>query len=282
MIFQLDHMSCGYHDHPVLSDISFSVETGQMLSILGPNGVGKTTLFKSMLGLLKPMAGRVLIDGEDIAGWSNRKKAQYIGYIPQSHVPPFPYSVMQVVVMGSVAHLGQFESPRPEDYEFAQRVLEELGIAHLADRVYTEISGGERQMVLIARALTQRPQILLMDEPTANLDYGNQARSLGLINRLAASGMIVVMTTHSPDHCFLCNTQVLLIERESRVTFGSADEVVTEENLQRAYDINVCILQGSHHGQSVKGCIPILEPAGSLAEEVAPAAGSKAASSKDG
>lgn len=258
MIFQLDNMTCGYGDKAVLESVSFQVEEGQMLSILGPNGVGKTTLFKSMLGLLKPMSGRVLVDGEDISQWSNKKKAQYIGYIPQSHVPPFPYTVIQVVVMGCIANLGRFASPNEQDYEFARRILDSLGVLHLQDRVYTEISGGERQMVLIARALVQQPRILLMDEPTANLDYGNQARTLDLVNALANTGMIVVMTTHSPDHTFLCNTQVALIERGGKVLFGSADEVVTEENLQRAYSIDVAILKENREGRRVTGCIPLI------------------------
>lgn len=258
MIFELDNMTCGYGDKAVLSDISFTVESGQMLSILGPNGVGKTTLFKSMLGLLHPLKGRVLVDGEDIASWPEKRKAQVIGYIPQSHVPPFPYTVIQVVVMGCVAHLGTFAAPGAEDYEYAERMLDCLGVLHLKDRVYTEISGGERQMVLISRALVQQPKILLMDEPTANLDFGNQARVLDVVNALADAGMIVVMTTHAPDHTFLCHTQVALIERGGKVTFGSADDVVTEENLQRAYGIDVAIMHGQHDKQRLTGCIPII------------------------
>ena len=188
MTFSLSHMTCGYHGRPVLSDVSFSVETGDILCILGPNGVGKTTLFKSMLGLLSPLSGTLTLDGEDISRWSNRKKAQYIGYIPQSHTPLFPYTVLQVVVMGRVSRLGLFASPGKGDYAAAEQALEALEILSLRDRIYTELSGGERQMVLIARAIAQQPQVLLMDEPTANLDYGNQARVLSQIRRLAPAG----------------------------------------------------------------------------------------------
>lgn len=259
MTFSLSHMTCGYHGKPVLSDVSFSVETGDILCMLGPNGVGKTTLFKSMLSLLPPISGSLYLDEADISHWPNRKKAQYIGYIPQSHTPPFPYTVLQVVVMGRVAQLGLFASPSRADYEVAEQALSALEILPLRDRIYTELSGGERQMVLIARAMAQQPKVLLMDEPTANLDYGNQARVLSQIRRLAQRGMIVVMTTHAPDHAFLCSSKVALIERGNRVSFGSASEIVTEENLRRAYGIGVRILQGTGIHASMRGCVPLIE-----------------------
>lgn len=259
MIFSVNAMSCGYHGTAVLTDISFSVENGEILCILGPNGVGKTTLFKSMLGLLPPLSGTVTVDAEDISCWSNRRRARTIAYIPQSHTPPFPYTVRQVVTMGRVAQLGMFASPTKADYEIADRMLDRLGIAFLADRTYTEISGGERQMALIARALTQKPQILLMDEPTANLDFGNQARVLGVIRSLANQGLTVVMTTHSPDHAFLCSSKVILLERGNRYSFGNASELVTEESLGRAYGIDVCVLEGTHGTRSVKGCVPLID-----------------------
>lgn len=259
MNLSLESMSCGYHGTPVLSHVSFTVEEGEVLCILGPNGVGKTTLFKSMLGLLKPLSGRVLIDGDDISSWSPRRRARYIGYIPQSHTPPFPYSVLQVVVMGRISRLGRFSSPGPEEYDRGRDALASLDIEHLAERIYTEISGGERQMVLIARALAQDPRILLMDEPTANLDYGNQARVLWQINRLARQGMVVVMTTHAPDHAFLCPSRVVLIERESGITFGTADEIVTRENLERTYGIGVRILSGIENDAVIKSCVPLVD-----------------------
>ncbi len=259
MTFELRDMACGYAGKPVLTDVSFSVGAGDILCILGPNGVGKTTLFKSMLGLLPAIRGEVLVDGESIAHWDNKRKAQVIGYIPQSHVPPFPYTVLQVVTMGTVANLGMFASPGRDDYRRALTALDELGVLHLRDRVYTEISGGERQMVLIARALAQKPQVLLMDEPTANLDYGNQARVLEQINRLAGQGMTVVMTTHAPDHAFLCSSKVVLIERGNRITFGDATDIVTEENLRRAYGIDVAILRGRRRDKAIQGCVPLIE-----------------------
>lgn len=258
MIFSLSHLSCGYQKKPVLSDLSFSVSEGEILCILGPNGVGKTTLFKTMLGLLPPIAGAVYIDDKDITGLPARKKAQYLGYIPQSHTPPFPYTVQQVVVMGRTAHLNLSAAPSRQDYALAEQAMENLGILGLKDKIYTRISGGERQMVLIARALTQNPKILLMDEPAANLDFGNQARVLQEISELARMGMTIVMTTHTPDHAFLCSSKVALLEKGGRVSFGTADEIITEENMKRAYGVQVCMTHATKNNKDIKGCVPLI------------------------
>lgn len=259
MILSVNDLSCGYQKTAVLSGLNLSVAEGKCLCILGPNGVGKTTLFKTMLGLLPAISGSVRIDGEDIANWGERKKAQHIGYIPQSHQPPFPYTVEQVVVMGRTAHLGITSAPSKADYDIAHRVLESLNLLHLRDKVYTRISGGERQMALIARALTQGPRFLLMDEPTANLDFGNQARVLREIRRLTEQGISVIMTTHTPDHVFLCGADVALLGRGGEFQFGPAEEIVTAENMSRIYGIPVCITEGLHKNHTVKGCVPLME-----------------------
>lgn len=259
MILSANDLTCGYQGTAILSGLNLSVSEGTCLCILGPNGVGKTTLFKTMLGLLPAISGSVCIDGENIAGWGAQKKAQYIGYIPQSHQPPFPYTVEQVVVMGRTAHLGITAAPSRADYEIADHVLESLNMLHLKDKVYTRISGGERQMALIARALTQGPRFLLMDEPTANLDFGNQARVLREIRRLTGQGISVVMTTHTPDHVFLCGADVALIGRGGAVQYGPADEIITAENMSRVYGVPVCMTTGACHNQVVKGCVPLME-----------------------
>lgn len=259
MIFSLSHVTCGYQNKAVLSDVSLSVESGKILCVLGPNGVGKTTLFKTMLGLLPVISGEVCIDGKNILPWSAKKKARYLGYVPQSRMPPFPYTVRQVVVMGRTAYMGIMSAPSQNDYAIADRALERLGIMELADKIYTQISGGERQMVLIARALVQNPKILVMDEPTANLDFGNQARVLEEIRKLAKSGMLVVMTTHVPDHTFLCASQVMLVEKGGRLSFGSADEIVTEETMRRTYGVEICMTSAVKNDKTIKGCVPLLK-----------------------
>lgn len=257
--FELNQVTCGYKNKPVLENLSFSVKGGESLCLLGPNGVGKTTLFRSMLGFLKPLAGTIMLDGQDIASWSSRMLAQKIGYVPQNHTPPFAYPVLDVVTMGRLSRISPVASPSAHDVDVAMASLERLGVAHLADKLYTQISGGERQMVLIARSLAQDPEVLVMDEPTASLDYGNQVRVLRQISQLVKEGISVIMTTHFPDHAFLCATKVGLITREW-VRFGAPDEVVTEDSLKETYGVDVRIVK-EHTCKcgTLKGCIPIVE-----------------------
>lgn len=259
MKLELSHVACGYGKKTVLKEISVSVSSGQVLCLLGPNGVGKTTLFKTILGFLKLQHGAVLLDGENISGWSPKRFAQVVGYVPQAHTPPFPFKVLDVVTMGRTAHLGTFSAPGKADIAIAESTLDRLGIAFLRDRIYTEISGGERQMVLIARALAQQPKILIMDEPTSNLDYGNQVRVLEQVRRLASEEMGIVMTSHFPDQAFLCSATVALLQQNGRFLVGPAGEVVTEENLFAAYGVRVKV--GSipvDRGASVTACVPLL------------------------
>ena len=195
MILEVKAASFGYAKRTVLRNISFKVATGEFLCLLGPNGVGKTTLFKSILGFLDVRAGEVTLDGQNIKKWSKPRLAKAIGYVPQAHTPPFPYTVLDVILMGRMAHLGLFSSPSREDVKIAEESLEKLSISFLKNMTYTEISGGERQMVLIARAITQKPQLLILDEPTSNLDYGNQVRVLLQIRKLSDQGISILMTS---------------------------------------------------------------------------------------
>ena len=253
----VENLACGYKGKVVRKDLNFCVDSGEILCILGPNGIGKTTLFKTMMGLLPAIEGKVMIDGNDISGWNSRQRAQCFGYVPQSHVPPFSFSVRQVVVMGRTAHLRASRSPSVQDHAIAENAMNALNILDLAERPYTNLSGGERQMVLIARALTQEPDFLIMDEPAANLDFGNQAIVLNEVRKLADTGIGIVMTTHTPDHAFMCDAKTLLIEKD-RTTCGPAREVVTGDNLARAYKVNVGILEGTYEKQQIRACVPVL------------------------
>ncbi|MDD4510918.1 MAG: ABC transporter ATP-binding protein [Oscillospiraceae bacterium] len=249
---------CGYKNKTVVDGISFSISSSEVLCLLGPNGVGKTTLFKTILGFLKLQGGSIQADGEDIAHWSRKKYAQVIGYVPQSHTPPFPFTVIDVVTMGRTAHLGAFATPSKGDKQIALDALEALGITFLKDRIYTEISGGERQLVLIARALAQQPEILIMDEPTSNLDFGNQMLVLAQIKRLSETGIGVLMTSHFPDHAFLCSSRVALL-RHGGFEIGTPEEIVTEKNLQEVYGVNVRITNTpTTDGGVVKSCVPMI------------------------
>jgi|AGTN01.1.fsa_nt_gi ABC-type cobalamin/Fe3+-siderophores transport systems, ATPase components len=234
----LDGLACGYGGRTVLNDITLSVRAGDVLCLLGPNGVGKTTLFKTMLRLLPPKAGTIRVHGEDVAGWPARRFASKIGYVPQAHTPPFPFSVLDVVSMGRAAHLGAFAAPSEHDMELARDALDTLSMGHLAQRAYTEISGGERQLTLIARALAQQADVLVMDEPTSNLDFGNQIAVLDHVRALAGrTGIAVVMTSHDPNHALCYASRAASIDRAGRLAVGEPAEIVTEAFLRETYGV---------------------------------------------
>src|SRR5262245_3807133 len=171
-------LAFGYPGKLVGDSVSFALAHGEVLCLLGPNGSGKTTLFKTILRLLAPRGGRVAVDGEPIDRWSRARLARVFGYVPQAQLGVFPFTVHDVALMGRTAHIGTFSAPSRRDRDVADEMLAVLGIGHLGDRPYTAVSGGERQLALIARALAQEPAILVMDEPTASLDFGNQVRVL--------------------------------------------------------------------------------------------------------
>ena len=260
MELTVTNATCGYGSVPILKDVNLHLKQGEIVCILGPNGIGKTTIFKSVLGFLTLLEGEITLDGVNKNEITQREFARNVGYVPQSHEPPFPYSVPDVVVMGRASRLRNFETPGIRDYMIADKVLNMLGIGYLREKTYTQISGGERQMVLVARALAQSPKLLVMDEPTANLDFGNQISVLESIKRLSGRGLGVLMTTHSPDHAFLCCDRVILITKSKKVFEGSVDEIVTEENLREAYGIDVKIIETeSDDGKPVRSCVPMIK-----------------------
>ena len=251
--------ACGYGAVPVLQNVSLTLRQWEIVCILGPNGIGKTTVFRSVLGFLKLLAGDIELDGVPRERIGAKEFSRSVGYVPQGHEPPFPFTVPDVVVMGRAAHLKSFEAPGVREYRIADRVLEMLGISYLREKTYTQISGGERQMVLIARALAQNPKLLVMDEPTANLDFGNQIHVLECIKGLSGSGLGVLMTTHNPDHAFLCCDRVILLTKDREIMEGTVDEIVTEENLRRAYGVDVKITATvTESGRTIRSCVPML------------------------
>lgn len=244
MKLEMQDVDCGYtKDSPLLRYITFAVETGNICSILGPNGCGKSTLFKSVLGVLPILSGKVSIDGEDIAKWSPSRLADAMAYVSQSHTPPFPYQVKDVVLLGRMNKVGYMGQPTANDFHIVENALNDMGIYHLRDKAYTEISGGELQLVMIARALAQEPSFLVLDEPTAALDYGNVIRVIEKVRSLSERGYGVIMTTHSPDHAFMCKSDVLLLQRDAPMKFGKAMDIITEKNMKQAYGVNVKIVE---------------------------------------
>ncbi len=259
MSLEVRELSFGYNEEPVFQDVSFTVTNGEIVSLLGANGAGKTTLFKTILGLFTAQKGQVFINGRNVSDSSRRELAKIMGYVPQNHIPPFPYSVIDVVLMGRTAHINNYAVPADLDFEIAREAMEMVNILHLENKNYTEISGGERQLVLIARALAQKPQILVMDEPTSSLDYGNQIRLLSHVKRLANQGLSIIMSTHSPDHAVYCDSKVIMLKDGHVLCSGPAAEVITEENLKAIYDIEVEIANTLiKNGEEKRICIPFI------------------------
>lgn len=238
----------GYPGKPVGRNVDLEVRAGEIVCLLGPNGSGKTTLFKTLLGLIPMQAGSVTIAGVPLQAMSRQELARAIAYVPQAHAAHFPYRVLDMVVMGRTAHLGLFAAPTELDRTKAREALVLLGIGDLAEQPYTRISGGQRQMSLIARALAQETRLIVMDEPTASLDFGNQVKVLSQARQLAARGLGIILSTHAPDHAFATATRVLLLHAGGLIADGAPSQVLTPERLRTVYGVDVTIetIAGGH------------------------------------
>jgi iron complex transport system ATP-binding protein len=238
-----------YGERTILSDIELDVHSGEILSVLGPNGSGKTTLLRCIAGALTPSSGSIQVGGDDIRSLAPPARARKIGFLFQDHAPSFPYTVEDVVLMGRAPHLGLFGFPGPRDRALADDALERMGMRHLKDRPYTRLSGGERQLVLLARILAQDPDVILLDEPTAHLDLHNQVRTLRMVRSLAADGMTMIMTTHDPNHALWFRGRAALMKAGRFIAVGPSREVLTEATLSAAYGVDVAVLpQASRFG----------------------------------
>jgi iron complex transport system ATP-binding protein len=228
-----------YGTKDVLSGISFTARRGEVLALLGPNGGGKTTLLKTLLGLIAARAGEVRLGKRSLQNYAARERARLIAYVPQSHFATFAFTVEAVVLMGRTAHGNLFSRPSAADRAVAARVLERFGISHLAARPYTMISGGERQLVLLARALAQEPQFVVLDEPTASLDFGNQGKVMAQIRRLATEGLGVLFTTHDPNQALRHADRVMMIREGRMLASGIAQDLLTPVRLMELYGVGI-------------------------------------------
>lgn len=240
-VIVVEGVTHAYDRKPTLQDVSLSVESGESVSLLGPNGSGKTTLMKIMLGLLRPAKGRVLLDGRDIAHMPPRKLAAKVAYVPQVHRTAFAFRVLDVVLMGRMPHKPFLFRYSARDRRAAMAALEEVGLADLWERPYTDISGGQRQLTLIARALAQRAEVFIMDEPANGLDYGNQIRLLEKLNQLAQNGRTFIKTTHFPDHALWVSDRVIMLKQGRVVADEPARLVINDENLYRLYQSHISV-----------------------------------------
>jgi iron complex transport system ATP-binding protein len=235
----------GFHyknGRDIFSNLTLEYETPKIMCILGLNGTGKSTLLKCIAGENRSTAGEILIDGRPAASFRPRELAKKIAYIPQNHYPTFPFSVMDVVLMGRTSHIGYLSVPGQRDKDIALEKLEQLKILHLKDKAYTDISGGERQMVMIAAALAQEPELLLLDEPTAHLDFGNQYRFIKIAAELSEKGMGIIMTTHTPDHAQTLGGMTAILDSGRLKVYNDADEAITSERMEQLYGIPVTLV----------------------------------------
>lgn len=239
MSIEIRNLSFAYSLRDVLKDVSFRAEEGQLLAVLGPNGVGKTTLFRCILGLQQQYKGSICIDGIDAHSLSPRELAHKIAYIPQTHGIAFSYSVQDMVLMGTTHQVSTMGVPKQKELDSANGALDRLGISHLTYHNFSKLSGGEQQLVLIARALAQNTKTLLMDEPTASLDYGNQSLVLRQVRKLADDGYTILLSTHNPQHAIWYADRAVALFDGAIAAFGSPDDVVNAALIEKLYGVTV-------------------------------------------
>jgi iron complex transport system ATP-binding protein len=226
----------------VVDGVSLRLGRGEVLAILGPNGAGKTTLLYILLGILKAQSGRIWLDGRELSTCTRSEISRVVGLVPQFEHVAFEYSVEEYVLMGRAPHLGMLELPTQDDDRLAVEALDQLGLLALRHRSMLELSGGERQMVVLARALAQQARLLLMDEPLAHLDLSNKGRILAVIRRLSEAGVAVVFTTHEPDMVQGVAHRVLLMREGQVVASGPTEAVLTSEALSQTYGVAIRVL----------------------------------------
>lgn len=239
----------------VIDDISFDIAKGEIVALLGPNGCGKSTLMRIMLGLSTPDSGCVLFNGQNVAHVNHKLFAREVAYVPQVHRSSFPYTVRDVVLMGRIPHKGFFFAYSKQDNEIADEIMERLLIMHLAEQPYTMISGGERQLTLIGRAMAQGAHTFFMDEPATGLDYGNQMRLLKHIMRLAAEGYTFIKSTHAPEHALWIADRAIMMKDGKLLADGKCSQVINTDNLMTLYNTKINV-------DKVRDEIYVCSPAG--------------------
>lgn len=243
MSIYVEKLGFSYGERPVLTDVSFNAGDGSLLAVLGPNGVGKTTLFRCILGLLPGYTGAIEIDGANARTLGARALAQKVAYIPQTRAAAFNYTVLEMALMGTAHGVSPFSVPKQKETDAAWAALCQLGIEGLAQKSYARLSGGEQQLVLIARALAQQSKTLLMDEPTANLDYGNQSRVLAGVRKLAREGYMVLLSTHNPQHALWYADAALCLSGGRVAACGAPQDVITPALIRSLYGIGVRFIE---------------------------------------
>lgn len=243
-MIELKNLSCGYGNKRVLSNVDLAINKGELTCILGKNGTGKTTFFKTILGLLPKLDGEIFYNGKSLSSFSSKEVAHLIGYVPQAHGLPFPFSVLDVVLMGQYIHTsGVFGKPQKQNIEQAVACIQTLGIEKLLHKNFSKISGGEKQMVLIARAMAQQPQFIAMDEPTANLDMGNSIKVMKVAQLLKQKGYGVIMNTHLPEQALQFADKVIMLKNGSVSNIGEPQAVLRADILSDLYNTPIELIE---------------------------------------
>lgn len=257
-MLEVRNLHCGYFKKEIVHGIDLNVNEGEFVCILGPNGCGKTTTLKTILGLLPPIEGSITLDGKDTINMKEAERAKLFAYIPQAHTPPFPFTVADVVILGRTPYINKLATVSEKDKLIAYQAMELMGITELSNHPYTELSGGQQQLVLIARALAQEPRLLIMDEPTASLDFGNQQLVLQRMRNLADTGTSVVMVTHDPDHALFCAHRVIVMEAGQIIAEGDPQTTMSTELMERIYQTRVRVMDVEIDGEVQRICVPLL------------------------
>ena len=241
----------------VLDRVSFEEKPGRLVALLGANGAGKSTLFRCILGFEKNYSGEVFLAGRELRELTRKEIASLVAYVPQAELPVFNYTVFDTVLMGTTGTLPAFAAPGEEQIETAKEAIRFLGIEHLSERGVNELSGGERQLTMLARAIAQKAKMMVMDEPTANLDYGNQHLVLSNIQKMTRQGFTIIFSTHNPEHALHYASHVLVIKDHRIAAEGATTETLSEALIQDIYGLKARILHFEVDGKTVTGCIPM-------------------------
>lgn len=246
-MIKLKDLSVGYGDNSILNNINIEIPKGSITSILGPNGSGKTTLLSTLMKLIPPLKGKIYIDEKDIFSLSQKEMSKIISLVPQFHMPKFDYSVLDIILTGRTPYISYL--PKPKDIEKVNSVINMLEINDLKDKKYTKLSGGQRQLVLIARSIAQDTPVIVFDEPTSALDLKNQIKVLKLIKKLNVENKkTCIMTLHDPNSAAVFSDNIMLVNNE-KVEFGSVHKIITQDNLKKVYDIDCSVI--NHNGNNL-------------------------------
>lgn len=257
MILEIKNLTFSYDKHIVFKDLNFKLESPDVLSILGPNGIGKTTLIKCLLGIKKKTSGEILIDGKEIEGFNKKDFYSFVAYLKQGGKETSIYTVLDTVLLGLASQINPLLKPKDNDIEKVNNILKELGIYHLRDKYVSKLSGGEAQMVFMARALVREPEILILDEPESNLDYRNQLLMLDTIDRLKSHGKLIIFNTHYPEHALRYSNKVLLLNNNYKYKFGNTIDIITKENIEATYKIKAAVGELKDGDTIYKDIIPL-------------------------